>query len=104
MFDKHPLQGFCIALFHGCDNVRYFNHDKVRFMDNGAEVNEHNKYGETAIMNAARWGHKESVVFLIAEGADINAKTKSGETVLEFAEYSYHKDVVELLKTHGAEE
>jgi ankyrin repeat protein len=68
------------------------------------DVNAKNKYCETALMNAAFWGHKENVALLIDEGADINAKTKSGETALEFAAFSYHKDVVELLKFHGAKE
>jgi ankyrin repeat protein len=73
-------------------------------IDNGAKVDEKNKYGETALMNAARWGRKENVGLLIDEGADINAKTKSGETALEFAAYSHHIDVVELLKILGAKE
>ena len=73
-------------------------------IDNGAEVDEKNKFGETALMNAARWGHPLNAAFLIDAGADINAKTKSGETALEFATYSHHKEVVELLKMHGAKE
>lgn len=69
-----------------------------------ADVNAKNQYGETALMNAARWGRVENAAFLIDEGADINAMTKSGETALEFAAYSLHKNVVELLKSHGARE
>jgi ankyrin repeat protein len=71
-------------------------------IDFGAEINERNQYGVTALMNAAQWGHASTVACLLAEGADVNAKANSGASALKFSELSDHRDVVELLKAHGA--
>jgi ankyrin repeat protein len=101
-------------------------------IEEGANVNAKNMWGETALHYAAEKGHKEVVELLIAKGADINAgriealqyamdnghtevaiilinkgasvnpKTKSGWTPLHNAAYGGYKQVVEILLAKGA--
>jgi len=39
-------------------------------------------FGETALMFASWYGHKEVVELLLEKGADVNAKDKLGRTAL----------------------
>ena len=73
-------------------------------IDEGANVNAKNNLDITALMNAARRGHRETVELLIANAADIEAESKNGETALKLAADSLRKDVVALLKDYGARE
>ncbi|HJR07613.1 MAG TPA: ankyrin repeat domain-containing protein [Pyrinomonadaceae bacterium] len=51
-------------------------------LESGAEVNTQDKYGETALMYAARNGHAESIKALIAKGAWVNVRNNEGETAI----------------------
>ena len=60
------------------------------------------KYGETALIWAARNNSYEVEKLLIEKGADVNAKTKGGATALAMAQDKGHSEIVALLKNHGA--
>jgi hypothetical protein len=53
----------------------------------GADVNQKNFRGATALMGAAAAGPPSVVKYLIEKGADVNARDKDGVTALMAAEY-----------------
>jgi hypothetical protein len=74
-----------------------------RLLNEGADVNAKNKYGQTPLHWAATWGHLDIVKLLVDRGADINAKDEDGETPLHWAAANDHLDVVEFLLDRGAD-
>lgn len=69
----------------------------------GAEANEENADGVTALMLAAGRGHGEIVELLLAKGAEVNAKSSTGLTALIFAANQGHAGIVKALLDAGAE-
>lgn len=61
------------------------------------------KWGNTALMFAARHGHPEVVQLLISNGAQVNVYNKNGLTPLLLAGYGNQIAVIDLLLKHGAE-
>ena len=77
-------------------------------LSKGAHVNDKNKFGNTALMDAAASGQVEMVKWLLAAGANIKARNESGFTAAEFAmksayanQENYQK-VIALLKSAGS--
>jgi ankyrin repeat protein len=68
----------------------------------GAEINEKNSDGETALYRAAGGGHKDVVNLLLAERANINAQGGKYGNALQAASDRGHKEIVQLLLEHGA--
>jgi len=58
--------------------------------------------GETALIKAARFGHKDIVETLLQNNADVNAKSKNGTTALIIAIQGNHKETVEILLQNNA--
>ena len=69
----------------------------------GADINEKNSFGDTALMRAAASGHLETVRLLIEKGASVNAQRGDGMTPLMRAAFFGHVDVVQALADGGAE-
>jgi ankyrin repeat protein len=67
------------------------------------DVNDKDKYGATALIDASLQGQKEIVELLILEGADLNARDNQGNTALMNAALRGHIEIVELLITNGAD-
>lgn len=61
--------------------------------DNKVNINATDQFGWTALMCAAKSGHKASVKFLLREGADINLRNNKGETAKDIAKQSGVYDV-----------
>ncbi|EAX87521.1 ankyrin repeat protein, putative [Trichomonas vaginalis G3] len=72
------------------------------FLSHGANINEKDKRGETALHIAALYNSKEIAEFLISHGANINEKDQNGETALYKAALYNSKETAELLISHGA--
>ncbi|MCG2710706.1 MAG: ankyrin repeat domain-containing protein, partial [Thermodesulfovibrionales bacterium] len=72
-------------------------------LNQGADVNEKNDSGNTALMSAALEGHPEAVKFLIEKGADVNAKNNRGWTPLFYAAAFGKTDTAKLLIGKGAD-
>ncbi|EAY16767.1 ankyrin repeat protein, putative [Trichomonas vaginalis G3] len=72
------------------------------FLSNGANINEKDKFGLTALHNAAEYNCKETAELLISHGANANEKNNSGETLLHIAANFDCKENAELLISHGA--
>ncbi len=71
---------------------------------NGADVNEQNENGDTALMKASDMGHFEIVKLLLENNALVNKENKINDlTALMKAAYQGHLEVVELLLAEGAE-
>jgi ankyrin repeat protein len=69
---------------------------------NKVDVNAQNSNGQTALMLAAKNGHKEVVEVLLATGkAEINAQSKNAQTALVLAAENGYKEVAELLLATG---
>jgi ankyrin repeat protein len=103
-----PLLAAALLLLAGCDEntelMKSVMHDRIAevrgALDAGAEVNERNNYGWTALMHAARLGNDEIVALLVDKGADINAADNDGWTALMRASHRGHTETVKLLLLH----
>lgn len=68
----------------------------------GADVNQSNENGWTALLSASACGHTEAVKGLLQAGADANAADKGGDTPLKVATKEGHAEVMALLLASGA--
>lgn len=66
-------------------------------LDMGANVDERDERGSTALMTAAQWGHVDVCRLLLERGADVNKSDKQGDTALHEAARADEMDAVELL-------
>jgi hypothetical protein len=68
-------------------------------LDKGADVDAKDEMGRTALIEAARQGHTDTVRALLEKGADVNAQDRDRDTALsEALKYNY-SDVITLLKS-----
>lgn len=76
--------------------ARAGNLDELRrLLDQGADPNELNKWGTTALTGAP--AHTEIVRHLIAHGADVNKRVADGTTPLNEASFWGHSETVAVL-------
>ncbi|NIA28805.1 MAG: hypothetical protein GWP06_02690 [Actinobacteria bacterium] len=71
-------------------------------INNGANPDVTNEYGETALMVASENGYDAIIEYLLDHGADINIKNKDGDTALDIAKYNNCRNTFALLLSHGA--
>ncbi|MBE6463310.1 MAG: hypothetical protein E7005_06115 [Alphaproteobacteria bacterium] len=72
-------------------------------IDKGADVNQIDISGISALGYASSWGHKEIAELLIQNGADVNQKSVNGINALGYASNWGHKEIVKLLISRGAD-
>jgi ankyrin repeat protein len=70
----------------------------------GIEVNARDESGNTALLEAARFGHDHVARVLLAAGADVKMRDKDGKTPLMLAVAGGHDEVVRVLRQAGARE
>jgi len=71
-------------------------------LDMGADINERDSYGETALLEAVSNNHLSCVKVLIERGADTTISTTQGESVLHRAAWrSIGGDMMEFLLEYG---
>ncbi|KAH7141751.1 ankyrin repeat-containing protein [Dactylonectria macrodidyma] len=71
-------------------------------IENGADVNEKDSYGQTALLYGVQEGGIGAVLLLLNNGADVNAETPSGRTPLTFAVERNDLELTQALIDHGA--
>lgn len=71
-------------------------------IENGADSNSKNQYGNTALMWASSEGFTKIAELLLKSGADPNAVDIYGKTSLYFAKLKKYKDIEKLLRENGA--
>jgi ankyrin repeat protein len=69
----------------------------------GADINARNRYGQTGLMLAAHFGHREVAAALIEHGASLNATAKFGLSALMLAIVAGHTATARLLVRAGAD-
>jgi ankyrin repeat protein len=78
--------------------------DKLKLLiAGGADIHAKDKYGQTALHEASRYGYTEALKLLIAGGADIHAKDQDCRTALHEASRNGHTEVLKLLIAGGAD-
>lgn len=83
------------------DALRQDDITKVKAaINDGADVNSRDDYGNTLLMQAAMYAIPSDLDFLLAHGAEVNAANKNGHTALMRAMPDMAK--IELLIEHGA--
>jgi ankyrin repeat protein len=70
----------------------------------GIDVNAKDERGDTALIEAARFGHDHIAQVLLAAGANLKVRDKDGKTPLMIAIAGGHDEVVAVLKQAGAVE
>lgn len=68
----------------------------------GVEVNQRDRYGQTALMLAARHGWAEVVRLLLEYNADLDVTAKYGLSALMLAVVNHHLEVAKQLVDAGA--
>jgi len=72
-------------------------------VDNGAQVNAHDRGGITPIMLAVIHEQPEALELLLDHKADVNARSGAGWTALTFAAWKGDPDLVRTLLAYGAQ-
>jgi len=68
-----------------------------------SNVNECDAYGDTALHQAAQYGHEKIISLLLEENADVNAVNNAGSTALHKAALKGHNEILRLLLKAGAD-
>lgn len=74
-----------------------------QLLSEGADPNARDKFGRTALMEAASSGYTDNIRILLEKGADINARDTVGWSALLRATLSRRTDTVRLLLQKGAD-
>jgi ankyrin repeat protein len=72
-------------------------------LERGAVIDIRNRYGETPLHQALRWGEIELVRLFLEHGADPNLANRYDETPSEMALRFEEPEIVELLSEYGAQ-
>ena len=86
------------------DATKHSDLEKVRrLLENGADINSKDEYGQTALMKAAHRGQVELIRLLIENGAELNTTAKYNLSALMLSLIAGHPDVARLLIEAGAD-
>ena len=83
---------------------RHGGEDIVKYLHQaGADINDRNMFGRTALMEAAERGNRDVVKYLHQAGADLNTRYMDGRTAVMMAAAAGHGYVVKYLHQAGAD-
>ena len=68
----------------------------------GADPNQTDHKGLTAVSHAAKYGHLEIVEILVTQGADVKIRSKGGRLPIHKAKRNKHFDVVAYLEMYAS--
>jgi ankyrin repeat protein len=75
----------------------------VELLEGGADVNEADNFGHTALILASYGNNKRIIDSLVGKGADVNAKDKLGYTPLHCAARTGQWQIAQILIENGAD-
>jgi ankyrin repeat protein len=70
-------------------------------IDRGADLDDVDNDGKSALMMAAERGHDEIIQILIDAGANVNAADKWGWTALTLAKYPSTVEILKKIERHS---
>ena len=73
-----------------------------KLLDDGANIEQTDRRGVTALIGSAENGHIELVSMLLEAGADVHRKSGLGYTALTFAAFGGYAEIAALLIERGA--
>jgi len=75
--------------------------DNVVFLQNlveaGVDVNARSGAGDTALMEAVRYGHRDNIDYLLSKGTNASLKNSSDETAASIAEEILERNILTLM-------
>jgi ankyrin repeat protein len=84
--------------------ARHGDVERLRaLLDSGSDVDQRDRYHQTALMLAAQGGHADVVRLLVERGADLDVAAKFSLTAVMLAVIGGHVEVVRLLAVAGAD-
>lgn len=84
--------------------ARFGDLERMRaLLDTGSDVNQRDRYQQTALMLAAQGGHASVVRLLLERGAELDVAAKFSLTALMLAVVAGHAGVVRILVAAGAD-
>jgi len=89
--DEDTTSGFHLSAQFGLRDIL------VVLLQQGYDINAPDRFGNTALMLAARNGHLETVKLLLSHGARTDLKNLSGYSLLHCAVHSRNIDIVQLV-------
>ena len=103
-FDEKIAKELGVKLIKACQGEEKKDVKEIKeLIDMGADVNQKNETGKTALMMASIKGYKEVVEFLIQKEADVNQKDDYGWTALMWTSRKGRNEIVKLLIQKGAD-
>ena len=104
IFDEEIAKELGVKLIKACKGEEKKDVKEIKeLIDMGADVNQKDETGKTALMMASIKGYKEVVEFLIQKGADVNQKDDYGWTALMWTSRKGRNEIVKLLIQKGAD-
>ena len=100
---KRILRGKVILSINGRNEILEMDKDQNSFTTRDVNFDLQKVQNQTALIDASKRGHHNTIESLIAEGADINAQDNNGDTALMNASRSGHHKILELLLKEGAD-
>ena len=91
------------ALTHLCATHEVDMDRVAELIENGASVNEKNRWEQTPLHLCADFGQKDAMQLLIQHGANVNGTDGQGKTALMIACKRLHAECVQLLCSSGAD-
>ena len=92
---KAPYAGRVGGLLEAADKGQVSR--VLEILGEGADVNDKDDQGETALMKAAANGHGALVTVLLARGAEVSEKDRKGQTALMRAAEKGHLPILKVL-------
>jgi ankyrin repeat protein len=74
-----------------------------RLIEEGAELDSKDRYGQTPLMIASMKGHTDIVRLLVQNGAELNTTAKFNLSALMLAVINAHTEIVRILAEAGAD-
>ena len=71
-------------------------------LEKGEDINSLDRYGQSALMNAAHRGDARTVKLLVEQGANLDITAKYNLSALMLAVITGHSDIVRILVNAGA--